>query len=880
MEQPFIQVNLKNKDSLKEAIVAFQSQLQQAYQAGELIDNVGGFIAHDQKQFQPCDLFNPDQFKAIFMMSSDDQFESEPMESLTDEALLRLSKDDAYLRFSHMVVFQHALEHEDLKPLIVAFCEVLVDFSLRVNSSNELFFSSDMMFGIYLLVLLAEKYPEYAYLVGEYYPEDSDFEQIMYHSANYMAYLFYQHGYRPLVLDAYASCHFPEVFGCIRSHYMASENFVPDLLKCFLADESRYQYYKDARIQAFKRRPRDVAGVDPFELMEYGFSQVSDAYHDDGTFADALISREAAAGEFDDLNFHGRTIAEEREVFRQALYDAVKDVPLNDLWYYNQPVYDETTTLADIQDDPFYQEYDEYNEYETNKSFFLKCFANGEQILAYIEKNQHPEVLDQLQPVHFRQLAFEHKHYIYKRFEYFGSGGWRLSSNLAQDITLKDIIERFLVTYQNPDSFYIEDEGQAAQNDKCLRTLDVLVRLLGKKELSGEELKIIANDFELCSKQEAAARFTIRALSAEEIRQRLYVLINKPLRSHMGLTRLEEIHGLYQRDKSGFGEMLNDIILRAYQDTPEDLLAVVPALNQTEYAKGAQLLSVAYILAQEASGFFAEPELEPLWAFYHQHLFPSFYRELEQRKALNHPFEEDEREKVTRLITGIQAYADAQAKAAGGLFARFLQVSEQDEAAQSDAPISREQALAFARELLVFNQAEEDEEESTSLFVSDEIGMILASMLYVAQVAKKPQKQQYLCLYELILQLFPSTTLLLSFIEYSEGGRHGSDATADEVEAFCDVLTDLKLDEKYAFLSRILVVHQVNEYQNDLEDFSDDKGLKRLYETVLNIYRHKDEIDPDEPPMLAARERKIAAAITAAVDLLNAADREKFLNFV
>ncbi|UTM56076.1 hypothetical protein L4174_009440 [Photobacterium sp. CCB-ST2H9] len=878
MEQQFIQVNLKDKNSLKEAIFTFQSQLRHAYQTGELIHRVGGFISHDKKQFQPCDLFNPDQFKAIFLLRSDDELESEPVEALTDEALVRLSKDDAYLRFSHMVVFQHALEQEDLKPLIVAFCEELVEFSLRVNASNELFFSSSMLFGIYLLVLLAEKYPEYAYLIGEYYPEDSDFNQIMYHGADYMAYLFYQHGYSNLVLDAYASCHFDGMFGCIMTHYMESENFVPDLLNCFLADESRYQYYKEALIQSLKRRPRNIADDDPFVRMEHGFSQVSDAYDDDEEFADELISREEAEGEFDDLNFHGRTIAEEREVLRQAMYEAVKDVPLKDLWYYDQPVYDETTTLADIQDDPFYQEYDEYNEYETNKSFFLKCFENGEQILAYIEENQHPEILEQLQPVNLRKLAFEHKHYIYKRFEYFGSDGMRLSSDLEQDVTLEDIIERFLVTYQNPDSFYIDDDGEAAQNDKCLRTLDVLVRLMGKKELSGTELKIISDDFELCSKKEAAARFTIRALSAAEIRQRLYDLINEPLVSHFGLTRLQEIHELYQRDKAGFGEILNDIILRAYEDTPNDLLAVVPSLNQAEYAKGAQLLSVAYILSQESNGFFADPALEPLWAFYHKHLFQSCYRELENLNALRHSFDDEDRDRATRLIAGIKAYIDSQAKASGGLFARFMQQSAQEE--QTDAAVSSDQALHFARELLILGEAEEDEEERTSLFVSDDIGMILASVLYAARVAKKPQKKQLLSLYELILQLFPSKTLLLSFIEFSSGDQFCSDATAEEVEAFCDVLSELKMDEKYVFLSRILVVHQTNEYEDDLDDFSDDNGLKRLYQTMLNIYRHKDEVDPDDPPMLAAREKKIAAAITAAVDLLNTESKEKFLSFI
>ena len=878
MDQPLIQVNVHGKESLKDAILTFTSQMRDAYKTGELINNVGGFVSHDKMEFRACDLLDPAQFKAIFLLRPDHEFESFPVEPLTDEQLERLGGDAVYLRFSHMLVFQYALAHDELKPLIVAFCEELVAFSLRVNSSNELFFSSDILFGIYLLVLVAEKYPEYAYLIGEYYPEDSDFNQIMYHGIDYMAYLFHQHGYSNLMLDAMASCRYEGIRGGILTHYSDPELFVPNLLKCFLADESRYLYYKNALIEAFKRRPRDVAEYDPLDVLEDDFDALRDEYDDDD-YQGELISREAADGELDDLMFHGRTIREEREALKKALFEAVKDVPLKDLWYYDQPVYDETTTLADIQDDPFYQEYHEHNQYETNESFFLECFDNGEEILAYIEENQNPGILDELKPVNLRKLAFEHKHYIYKRFDHFGTGFMRLSPNLEQDVTLEDIIELFMVTYQNPNSFDMDDDGEEAQNDKCLRILDVLVRLLGKKELTADELKRVCKDFELCSKEEAVARFTIRELNGAEIRRRLYHLINEPLEVSLGLIRLQEIHGFYQRDKAGFGEMFQDIIPRAFEDTPNDILACSPGLNQAEYARGAQLLSVAYVLSQEEDGFFGDQDLAPLWAFYNEHIFRSVYRELEGLNALPDSFDDDdERAKAPELLAKIKAYVDAQAQAPGGLMSRFMKEPIQDDSA--NAAITAEQALAFARELLVEDDEADEDEDRTPLFVSDEIGMLLASMLYAAKVAKAPQKKQLLGLYQLILQLFPSKTLLVSFLEFSDGGQFCQEATADEVEAFCDLLSDLKIDETYVFLARLAVVHKANEYDDDLDDFSDEYGLKRLYLRLLTIYRDKDKIDPDEPAMFAAREKKIAAKLSAAVELLDEEQREKFLNFV
>lgn len=880
MDQPLIQVNLHDKESLKDAIITFSSQLRDAYQAGELIDNVGGFITHNKEAFEACHLLNQDQFKAIFMISPDHELKSDAVEPLSDELLERVSNDAVYLRFSHMVVFQHALEHEELKPLIVTFCEELVEFSLRVNSSNELFFSSEMLFGIYLLILVAEKYPEYAYLIGEYYPEDSDYNQIMYHGADYMAYLFQQHGYSDLYLDALANCRFKNILGCILTRYVFEERqrFVPNLLQCFLRDENKYLYYKKALIQSFKRRPKDVTDYDPLEILEDDFDAIRDLYYDDEDYRHESISSDEAEEDFDDLMFHGRTIHDTREALKNELFDVVKDVPLKDLCYYSQPVYDETTTLADIQDDPFYQEYDEHNEYETNKSFFLECFENGEQIFAYIEENKYPEILDQLEPINFRKLAFENKHYIYKRFEYFGSDCMQLSPDLDQDITLEDIIERFLVTYQNPDSFYIEDDGEKAQNEKCLRTLDVLVRLFGKKELTGDEIKIISKDYELCSKKEAVERFTIKSLTKDDIRRRVFHLINEPMVDHFGLVRLNEIHELYQREKADFADMLQDIIKLAHHFTPDDLLGVLPALNQTEYAWGAQLLSVAYILSKEADSFFPDQDLEPLWAFYFEHIFKRVYFEFKGLNAFSDAFEEEERAKAPVLIDQIKAYVDAQAKSSGGLFARFMKKTS-TEPDDSDV-ITKEQALAIAHELLVRDEDQDEEDDRTPLFISDDIGMVLASMLYAAKVAKAPQKKQLLSLYELVLELFPSTTLMASFLEFSEGGKFCRQSTNEEVEAFCDLLSDLKIDEKYAFLTRIAVVHEVNEYEDDLDDFDEEHGLKRLYENVLNIYRNKDDVDPDDTGMMAAREKKIVAAITGAVEMLTEENREKFLSFV
>ncbi|WP_417762698.1 hypothetical protein [Shewanella sp.] len=884
MDQLLIQVNLDDKVSLQHALTAFQAQLQAAYQQGELIGNVGGFIRHDNKPFIRTDLLDRRQYEAMLFINNSN-FVPEPPEELTEEDKAYVLENGVFLRLSHMVVFQQALTHDDLKPLLVEICEQLVAFCIQVNSSNELFFTSDILFGNYLLVLLAEKYPEYAYLLGEYYPHDAYFDQIAYHGCDLILYLFEKYGYSDLMLDVLASCRFRYLLSCITSNYNEGYERVPRLLYCFLRQPERWQYYQRAVLASFKRRPMPLANdalaghkYHPLGWLDSDFEYLCDQRMEpeEAGYAECcqwLTEEQAEEREFGDFMLHGHSIEAISESLEEAIFSAIQDVPLVQLYYYDAPILNDTLTLADIVNNPFYQPYDpdDDNEYETNRSFLLECFDNGKKIINYIEDNRDADVLDELQPTNLRQLAFEHQHFIYKRFDYFGSGDMQLSSDLRHDISLDDIAERFLVVYQNPDIYDLEDEGEYENDQKCLRLLDVLVRLFGKKELNADELAIIVDDFELCSMQQAVRRFTLAQFSANETRDILYELINEPLQSTFGLRKLDEIYRFYQKDKSLLPEMLPTIIERAYYDTPADIRGVVPALNQQEFARGSQLLAVAYILAQEDDGLFANSQLAPLWHFYYQELYKRCYHEM----AL-----EAGKDGESPLLDTIKQYVAGQAAASGGLLARFKAKS-----APASSGVSKADALAAAQQLLAYDRVDDDDEQNrdemrTHLLESDAMGMALASMVYAAKVAKGPQKKQLLSLFELLLTLFPSKTLLLCFQEFSADGEHFAAASAAEVEAFCDWLADIKIDEKYQYLARIQVVHQANKYEDDWQEFDDDHGLQTLYGPLLKRYRAKDNVDDELPAMLARREQKITGALVEAVALLNHQHRTRFLSFI
>ncbi|NRB66295.1 MAG: hypothetical protein HRU48_02840 [Vibrio sp.] len=859
MKPQIIPVNLQDKASLQQALETFQSHLQAVYKTGQLINQVGGFVSHDNRLFQTSDLQDPEQIQAMARFGSINDPGFEQMERLSELELEQLNRSDVYLKFSHVTVFQHALADEAFKPLVLRICQNLVEFSIRVNSSNELFFSSSSIFGTYLLVLLAEKYPEYAYLIGEFVPPNGDYHQLGYHCTGDITYLFDKYGYDPMMLDILASTRCPNLMSAMAEGFSDWSRFRPNLLKCFLADEQKYQYFVQALKASLTRRPVDTQSLWLSEELESCFDEMMD---------DAANQNEEwdeDDQEFGELDFHGRPMSEVLEALDETLFELVKDVPLAELYYYSEPVY-EGVTLGDTRDDPFYQEYNEDSEYETNKAFFLEGFDNGEKILAYIEHSQCPEVLDELVPTNIRKLARDKKLYIFKRFEYFGSGGFELSEQIDHDVELSDILERFFVAYLNPELFGIVDDGEAEQDQKCLRTLDVLVRLLGKKELSGSELKEVVEEFELCSKKDAVKRYTLKALNKDEIKDRVYGLINEDTINTFGRARLEELHDFFKRDEALFGEMLDEVILRAYQDTDPDILAVTPGLNQIDYARGTQLLSVAYILCQEANSFTPSEHLGALAGFYSEHVFKSFYREMAQHHEL------DCDEKAQALSEKIKAYVESQASGGNSLFAKLM---KQEPAAQA---VSKDEALACIRELLASPDEETGTLHSDVFVVSDDVGMILASMLYAAKVAPAPLKKQLLALYGLMLELFPAKTLLVSFYEFSESGVYTYQTTNDEIEAFCDFITDLGINEKYAFLLRIVMIQKA-QVRKHVDGFNNDNGLRDAYLRLLNRYRKKDEQDPNEPEMLARKERKISEAISAAVDLLDDKHRQRFLGF-
>ncbi len=900
MKYSLISVNLKDKASLKNAILTFKAQMHEIYKTGELIDQVTGFFSEECKLFQHRDLANFPQLLYItrfidVLAPNYQQFSGFDEQDFTNPELLEnIALFDKYLAFSHFAVFQHALEHEELTELVVNFCKELVEYSIQVDSSNELFFSSNQYFGINILTLLVEKHHQYAYMLGEFITPNSDnfdaYDQLNYHCTPFIKYLVFKYGYQDFILDIFANCRFNYLWLCCPEwdeHFriqIGETREKYNLLKCFLEDERRYIYYKQAFLASLKNRPiyidrEELGQFNLYHLFESNYDALIELYRDEDTGhfnaakakkngfdIDVISIEDDDFADFSEFNLHGVTIAQDIAQLVEQAYEIVKSVPLKALYYYNQPIFDDNVTAADLDSDPFYQAYQRGNEYEDNKAFFLALPA-GEQVLDYIENNRCQSILDDIQAINIRKFAFENKLTIYRRFEHFGSDGFQLSDDLNQDIMLTDIIEHFVTPYLHPESYDIDDAEENEQAQKCLRVIDILTRLHAKKYLSHEEKYALTHTFELCSAMEATKRYTRKDINVQEIQQRIYQLINDPLIDSFGTYRLDEINDFYQKDEAIFAQCLQDIILRAYQDTDADLLAHIPHLKQHEYANGAQLLAVAYVLNKQSRRFSNNAKLTPLWDFYSQNLFKTLYWMIECQHSLN----ANDIDQLPALMAQLQDYVNQQGQQpTTGLFAKLFQRKKSQ--AKTSPTISKEQALALTNQLLTYKASESKKAHSKLLDVAG-FQMLLSSMLYAQKVAPKLLQQQIASLYQLILTLYPNAVLLMSANGFFAAGDQTHLTTKDEIEGFYDYLTDLGIDEKYAFLFKILFIQKENPYKT-----FDNQDLKASYDAVLNIYRNKDKVDFEATGMLAKREQTLATAVVQAVELLDKNNRKRFLS--
>ena len=151
--------------------------------------------------------------------------------------------------------------------------------------------------------------------------------------------------------------------------------------------------------------------------------------------------------------------------------------------------------------------------------------------------------------------------------------------------------------------------------------------------------------------------------------------------------------------------------------------------------------------------------------------------------------------------------------------------------------ISKESALEAMEELLVSQDDTEGGIKRTALFVSDDVAMILSSILYAGKYANEELRKKLLLTFELVLELFPSKTLLVCFYDLAYNADFLDKTNKDEIEYYGKYLKASGLKDEYIFLAKLIICHKINEYNDELEDFEEENGSKDLYLELVQEYK-------------------------------------------
>ncbi len=112
-------------------------------------------------------------------------------------------EDEVYL--SEPILLAHAMEYDELHEEVVATATAIVDFSRSHNDTWQLWIDDMRVFGAETLYMLAKRYPEYTYLLGQFFISHWDDE----HAGEYSDYLFAlleERGWTPELIKAYVWC--------------------------------------------------------------------------------------------------------------------------------------------------------------------------------------------------------------------------------------------------------------------------------------------------------------------------------------------------------------------------------------------------------------------------------------------------------------------------------------------------------------------------------------------------------------------------------------------------------------------------------------------------------------------------------------------------
>lgn len=759
-----------------------------------------------------------------------------------------------YVRFSETLVFDAALQFPELKEKVVEVAKAIVSLSIEFNDTYDLWIDEFHTFGLHMLFVLALNDPTYIYLIAQYiipYWDDehaqTSFQQLLYFVSLY--------GYsNPHVLKAIANCYNDYQLMVLCSQELDCYEMEEESLlwKHCKANTKDFEYICSEFVKHIKAYPPHLSDVGEEESLADWFIHSIFGFY---------------PGEE-----QGQTPYEDT-VFETKFWELKKEVDA-----FMEGVERKNLYFRDRDDDDD-DEDDDWDNIAHNREFFLKGFDNGETVLRYIETGANPEVLDTIEPCSLRQLCTDRNLSMLKRINYFGE-------------ELDEMIDHFFESYYEEDAHiegmnYVVNGEDPSGVSQCLRMLDVLFRLRGKKPFDTYLTQRVCDYYKMISNEQ----FDSRYVDINDYDSYLKVVVSTlhPVWTDaMSIDNLERVYRLYKQSPDSWEKVLADLRLVKRDDIEQELLRYSMEMQNNSLAKGSELLSMAYICYKEG-GLMAPQHLRPLIDYFNDRFWPLFeYHMFDDGFLYN--MDEGIEERQKEVVAMIRSYCEGPKmpppppKAilmklmTGGPDSLTPEEKEIFEAAKKEAmnqskPADKEAVLEAIKEYCCSSENPRDIAH-VAIFSEDEFSMLLSASLYSYNAFPGKVSAPFIRLVNLFVELAPVKTLHQLFKSFIPGRYFNRSYTTSHWVEFIDLLEKVKVPKKY------ILAWEIYETKYTLrEDEEDRDTFFNTYKYLVEDFAYADKYE-ETSSFALAREKSRKEALKETISLLDLDTRREFLSQV
>ncbi|MDC1106124.1 hypothetical protein OAT16_05420 [Prolixibacteraceae bacterium] len=428
--------------------------------------------------------------------------------------------DNVYAIYTESYLVLIALE-KGLNSEVERLLGLIINFSIKQNESDRMWCSDSHLYGLDILRIAVEFDEKYLYYLYQFVTPNWDEE----HHDRISQYLYMdmEQINRPKLKALAYGCN-SHALRCNFITYNEDHEEIPDgsLYDYFKQNPSEYAYFKVMLLQSLKASPRTTF----FDL-------------------DIIIGKKYYTQRLNELFINNRSFRQEKEETLTRIECFLNSSPKSAFLFepqdekkeieeYFSP--DEETILGDYEG---FQEEEDKETIAMNREFFLKGFANGKEMINYIETGKGADLLEKINPVKDLKAFAQNKQLtIVKRFIYDG-------------VATEDFWDPF--TYEQ--RTIREEEPNVKQ--RILRTIHILLRIQEEK-IQYPTLQHLQKSG-ICSLEEFFC-INHRFIDRKELVRNIHVIEFHS--DEMRITDLEILYCLYNYDTPLYKQCIKHIQFR------------------------------------------------------------------------------------------------------------------------------------------------------------------------------------------------------------------------------------------------------------------------------------------------------------------------------